>query len=160
MRQNKPPKTPSITFACSTCGAEPGEPCRSVSNRSIRSLGNSKPPMIRKFHPLRVACCYRAPMARLTACLQQRYGNDTDDWTAVTCSECLKRQPELAAAYARYVGTEFEATPGSSLGEYLDDCASSAWGVERFMELTLDKKGALRKAFDEGRAAEREARRR
>lgn len=40
--------------------------------------------------------------------------------------------------------------------EYLDDCAYH-FGVDTFHDLPADKKSAIRKAFDEGRAIERRA---
>jgi hypothetical protein len=84
--------------------------------------------------------------------------DDTDDWKWVTCTACLGKQHGLALNRAHYYGKEFEANPGSSMREYLDDCACH-WGADTFAELPGDKKSAIRKAFDEGRVIERAARR-
>lgn len=147
----------SLAFECPTCGASPGEPCRSVAARSIRKRAGVRPKVVKKLHVERVARCYQEPMSPRTACGDVA-NNDTDDWKRVTCDECLAKQPALALNRAHYYGKEFEANPGSSMREYLDDCAYH-WGMETFAELPGDKKASIRKAFDEGRAIERRAQR-
>jgi hypothetical protein len=149
----------SIEFVCPTCDAKPGEPCRSVAPRSIRNRTKyDSPKAIKKLHADRVARCYRAPMAPKTAC-GERAGADSERWNDVQCPACLVRQPEIALTYARYCGTEFEANLESSrMRDYFDDCAQQ-WGFDDWRVLPNDKQLLVRKAFDEGRAAERVARR-
>lgn len=149
----------SIEFVCPTCDAKPGEPCRSAAPRSIRNRTKyDAPKVIKKLHASRVAHCYRAPMALKTAC-GQRGGADSEHWNDVQCTACLARQPEIALAYARYCGTEFETNlENSRMRDYLDDCAAQ-WGFDDWSALPSDKQLLVRKAFDEGRAAERAARR-
>ena len=82
---------------------------------------------------------------------------DSDDWRDVTCLKCLAKQPSIVIDFATYCGKEFEANPGSSMREYLDDCANH-WGIDLFSELPNDKQLEIRRAFNEGRAIERAAR--
>ena len=104
--------------------------------------------------------CYRAPMAPRTACGQSGWTRaDSERWNDVQCPNCLARQPELALAMAHYCGKEFEANPANSrMRDYFDDCAL-AWGYDDWTGLPNDKQLMVRKAFDEGRAIERAARR-
>jgi hypothetical protein len=93
-------------------------------------------------------------MAPVTAC-GQRGGADSEHWNDVRCATCLAKQPEIALHYARYCGTEFEANlENSRMHDYFDDCAQQ-WGFEDWTALPNDKQLLVRKAFDEGRRAER-----
>lgn len=104
----------------------------------------------------RIARCYRGPMSPRTACGNVANDN-TDAWKQVTCPECLAKQHGLALNFANYCGKEFEANPGSSMREYLDDCAFH-FGADTFAELAGERKSEIRKAFEEGRRIERAAR--
>jgi len=96
-------------------------------------------------------------MARLTACGKPG-GLDSERWSDTQCVACLTKQPEIAHDYARYCGTEFEANlENSRMRDYFDDCALQ-WGAEDWDSLPNDKRLLVRKAFDEGRRAERAAR--
>lgn len=149
---------PSIEVSCPTCDADPGAPCRSVAARSIRNRTKyDAPKVLKKLHNNRVARCHRQPMARLTACGRSG-GADSERWDDTQCPACLAKQPELAHHYARYCGSEFEANlENSRMSDYFDDCALQ-WGAEDWASLPNDKRLLVRKAFDEGRAAERAAR--
>lgn len=148
----------SIEFVCPTCDADPDEPCRSVAPRSFRNRVGVRAKIIKRLHPARVARCYRAPMARLTACGTSG-GSDSERWNNTQCPECLTQQPSIAHAYARYCDTEFEANlENSRMRDYFDDCAQQ-WGADDWASLPNDKQLLVRKAFDEGRVAERAAKR-
>jgi len=147
----------SINLVCPTCGADPGEPCRSVAARTIRSSAGVRTKIVKHLHSARVVHCHRAPMAMHTAC-GRRGQVDSDRWRDTQCPECLAKQPEIALHFARYCGTEFEANlENSRMRDYFDDCACQ-WGAEDWISLPNDKQLLVRKAFEEGRRAERAVR--
>jgi len=148
---------------CPKCGNAGGAPCRSAKLQSFRNRVGTMASKMAHPHRERVMavmskpCCYRAPMAPRSArpCGSDD-SDDTDEWKSVTCTACLAKQPELALRVARYCGTEFEANLGNArMSEYLDDCALQ-WGVDDWASLPNDKQLLVRKAFNEGRHAERE----
>ena len=151
-------RTPSIEYVCPTCGADPGEPCRSVAARSIRNRAGVRPKIVKKLHTDRVPVCYREPLSRRTACNGVNTVITNDDWKLVTCTDCLNKQHGIALNHAHYCGKEFEANPGSNMHEYLDGCAYH-FGADTFAALPNDKRLAIREAFDEGRAIERRVQR-
>jgi hypothetical protein len=101
---------------------------------------------------------YREVMSARAAC-GKTTGPDSSSWSNVGCAACLARQIDLALAFARYCGTEYEANlEASGLMDYLDDIAGK-FGVATWRELPAEHKKRARQAFDLGRVAERKAQR-
>jgi hypothetical protein len=75
------------------------------------------------------------------------------DWR--TTMDTIKRGFEEGVRAARYMGTEFQANPGSSRREYLD---SSAWyfGYDTYAEMPDKERQACAESFNAGVKAERE----
>lgn len=59
---------------------------------------------------------------------------------------------------AKQFGAEFEANPGSSRMEYLNDAAFYFGEGKTYSTLTQEERDALNKAFSEGIQAEKDAR--
>lgn len=148
---------------CPKCGEGEGQLCRSTKTCPLgkridtRAISLDKPHRERVRSVIVAICCYQTPMAARTACGGIE-NDDTAEWRYVTCKACLLKQPEIAAAYASYCGTEFEANlDNSRMLDYLDDCALQ-WGAENWTALTKDKRLLVRKAFEEGRQQEKSVR--